>query len=97
LNYFQDAIKTHQTYEVKDESYLVVENMLSTKIESIRRRIELNNTIKQIHNDLTNTNDDSDDDLNDNDEKKPGNNNNTETVKHEEQNKQSILTKLKGI
>jgi hypothetical protein len=97
LNYFQDAIKTHQTYEVKDESYLVVENMLSTKIESIRRRIELNNTIKQIHNDLKITNDDSDVDLNDNDEKKTGNNNNVETVKDEEHTKQSILTKLKGI
>lgn len=95
LNYFQDAIKTHQTFEVKDESYLIVENMLSTKIESIRRRIELNNTIKQINNDLTNTNDDTDVDLNDNDEKKTGINNNTEAVKEVEHIKQSMLTKLK--
>ena len=35
--------------------------MLTTKIESIRRRIDLNNAIKQINNDLTN--DDSDMDL----------------------------------
>ena len=94
----------HKTHEVKDESYLVVETMLTTKIESIRRRIDLNNAIKQINNDLTN--DDSDMDLidtgneNGNEKKSVDKNNsidNTKKIKDDLDEKPSIFKKLKGI
>ena len=55
LDYFQNAMNIHQTHEIKDEAYLNVEMILLQKIETTKKRIQLNRSLSLINRDLTKT------------------------------------------
>lgn len=86
LTYYKKALDMHHSIEVKDESYLNVQKILLNKIDSTKRRIQLNNSLKIIKNDLMHTYE-SIDFSNENDD--------DDDISDEEKN--SSTTKNKGI